>query len=179
MRLFRCLYQGVSVISEFDYEQRAKVGILYENFREHDPPQSALIPFLQDVQSEFGYLPKATIEEVSKLLQVSTSHVYGVATFYHQFRLRPKGRYLVTVCRGTACHVKGSENINEIIRRELGIEPESDTSQDGLFTVQQVRCVGACSLAPVMKIGEEFYGGLTPVKVRRILSSYRHKKVDP
>jgi NADH-quinone oxidoreductase subunit E len=113
------------------------------------------------------------LERVSQLLRLPTSHIYGVATFYHQFRLRPKGRHMITVCRGTACHVKGSLEVNELVLNELGITPPADTSKDGVFTLQQVRCVGACSLAPVMKIDDEFYGNLDPAKVRRILSKYR------
>jgi NADH-quinone oxidoreductase subunit E len=135
--------------------------------------QSTLIPLLQDVQSELGYLPEEALERVSQLLRLPTSHIYGVVTFYHQFRLRPKGRHMITVCRGTACHVKGSLEVNELVLSELGITPPTDTSKDGVFTLQQVRCVGACSLAPVMKIDDEFYGNLDPAKVRRILSKYR------
>lgn len=137
-----------------------------------------LIPLLQDIQSELGYLPEQALERVSQLLRLPTSHIYGVATFYHQFRLRPQGRHMITVCRGTACHVKGSLEVNELILGELGITPPTDTSKDGVFTLQQVRCVGACSLAPVMKIDEEFYGNLDPAKVRRILSKYKADGAD-
>jgi NADH-quinone oxidoreductase subunit E len=147
----------------------------FERYRHQDNKQTMLIPLLQDIQSELGYLPEQALERVSRLLKLPTSHVYGVATFYHQFRLRPKGRHMITVCRGTACHVKGSLEVNELIMSELGITPPMDTSKDGVFTLQQVRCVGACSLAPVMKIDEEFYGNMDPAKVRRILSKYRRE----
>lgn len=154
---------------------RLIVDRVFEKYRCHDNIQSTLIPLLQDVQSELGYLPEQALERVSQLLNLSTSHIYGVATFYHQFRLRPKGRHMITVCRGTACHVKGSLEVNELIMSELGIAPPMDTSRDGVFTLQQVRCVGACSLAPVMKIDDEFYGNLEPAKVRRILSRYKEE----
>jgi len=155
---------------------RLIVDRAFEQYRDHDNKQSTLIPLLQEVQSKIGYLPEQALERVSQLLNLSTSHIYGVATFYHQFRLRPKGRHMITVCRGTACHVKGSLEVNELIMSELGIAPPTDTSKNGLFTLQQVRCVGACSLAPVMKIDEEFYGNLDPAKVRRILSRYNEEE---
>lgn len=156
---------------------RAAVDEIFGRYRHsHDPLHSALIPLLQEVQDELGFLPEAALERVSRLLNLSTSHVYGVVTFYHQFRLRPKGKHLITVCRGTACHVKGASKVNDVLEEELGITPVVDTSEDGLFTVQQVRCVGACSLAPVIKIDEEFYGNMDPVKMRNILAVYRKKE---
>ncbi len=149
------------------------VDRVFERYRNEDPIQSALIPILQNVQSELGYLPEPALDRVSQLLRLPTSHVYGVVTFYHQFRLRPKGRHLITVCRGTACHVKGSKEVYELLMKELGVTSSSDTSKDGLFTLQQVRCVGACSLAPVMKIDETFYGNIDKAKMLRILSQHR------
>ena len=152
---------------------RLIVDDVYQRHKNSEPPQSELIPLLQDVQSELGYLPEAALERVSHLLKLPASHVYGVATFYHQFRLRPKGRHLITICRGTACHVQGSHGVNEFLWSELGINPQEDTSDDGLFTIQQVRCVGACGLAPVIKIDENFYGKMDPSKMRRILAKFK------
>lgn len=149
------------------------VDMVFERHRHRHPIQSTLIPILQDIQSELGYLPEPAMERVSQLLRISTSHIYGVVTFYHQFRLKPKGKHLISVCRGTACHVKGSLNINDFLINELKITSQVDTSEDGLFTLQQVRCVGACSLAPVIKIDEDFYGNVDPAKERQILSKYR------
>ncbi len=149
-----------------------EIDAIYSKYRDYNPPKSAVIPLLQEIQSEVGYISEPIIEHVSGLMGLPTSHIYGVATFYHQFRLTPKGKHLVTVCMGTACHVKGSQSVYELLRDELGIN-DIDTSSDGLFTLQQVRCVGACSLAPVMKIDDTFYGGLDKNKVKRILNEYR------
>jgi NADH-quinone oxidoreductase subunit E len=152
---------------------RLVVDRVYERYQDRKPIQSALIPVLQGVQHELGYIPEEALERVSQLLGLPTSHVYGVATFYHQFRLVPRGRHMITVCRGTACHVKGSLEVNELIMSELGITEKSDTSRDGVFTLQQVRCVGACGLAPVIKVDDQFYGNVDPAKVRGILARYR------
>jgi len=146
--------------------------------RDYYPIQSALIPILQDVQNEIGYLPMEVLERVSELLKLSTGHVYGVATFYHQFRLTPKGKHAITTCRGTACHVRGSGDIHGFLLHQLRIVPPNDTSDDGLFSVQQVRCIGACSLAPVIVIDDEVYGRVDPVKLPRILLKYRKQKED-
>ena len=152
---------------------RLVVDRVFEKYRDQNPIQSALIPVLQGVQSELGYISEQALDRVSQLLGLPTSHVYGVATFYHQFRLVPRGRHMITVCRGTACHVKGSLEVNELIKDELGITEQSDTSRDGVFTLQQVRCVGACGLAPVIKVDDEFYGNMDLAKVRGILAKYR------
>ncbi|OGD45779.1 hypothetical protein A3K69_05305 [Candidatus Bathyarchaeota archaeon RBG_16_57_9] len=152
---------------------RVVVDRVFEKYRDQNPIQSALIPVLQGVQAELGYIPEQALDRVSQLLGLPTSHVYGVATFYHQFRLVPRGQHMITVCRGTACHVKGSLEVNELIKNELGITEQSDTSRDGLFTLQQVRCVGACGLAPVIKVDDEFFGKMDPAKVRAILAKYR------
>jgi NADH-quinone oxidoreductase subunit E len=152
---------------------RLVVDRVFEKYMDQNPIQSALIPVLQGVQSELGYIPEEALDRVSQLLGLPTSHVYGVATFYHQFRLVPRGQHMITVCRGTACHVKGSLEVNELIMNELGITEQSDTSKDGLFTLQQVRCVGACGLAPVIKVDDQFYGNMNPTKVRSILAKYR------
>jgi NADH-quinone oxidoreductase subunit E len=162
-------------MSEASESYRNVVDRVFERYRNEEPIQSALIPILQNVQSELGYLPEPALDRVSQLLRLPTSHVYGVVTFYHQFRLRPKGRHMITVCRGTACHVKGSLEVYEFLMKELGITSGSDTSKDGLFTLQQVRCVGACSLAPVIKFDETFYGNLDNTKVQKILSQYREE----
>ncbi len=152
---------------------KSLVDTVFERHRHRHPIKSSLIPILQDIQSELGYIPEPALERVSQLLRISTSHIYGVTTFYHQFRLKPKGKHLISVCRGTACHVKGSLKINDFLVKELKTTDQVDTSEDGLFTLQQVRCVGACSLAPVLKIDEDFYGNVDIAKARQILSKYR------
>jgi NADH-quinone oxidoreductase subunit E len=152
--------------------QLDKIDTIFNNYKDYVPLKSAVIPLLQEIQTEVGYISMPIIEHVSRLMELPTSHIYGVATFYHQFRLTPKGKHLITVCMGTACHVKGSQSVYDLLQEELGIK-DTDTSSDGLFTLQQVRCVGACSLAPVMKIDDTFYGGLDKNKVRSILQEIR------
>ncbi|MCK5076901.1 MAG: NADH-quinone oxidoreductase subunit NuoE [Calditrichia bacterium] len=134
--------------------------------------QSAIIPLLQDVQDIYGYLPEEKVIEVAKHCHVTISHIYGVATFYNQFRLNPLGKNLIRVCRGTACHVKGSKQILDRLEQELGIKA-GETTKDKMFTIETVACIGACSIAPVITVGEEFHGRLEAKDVPKILKSYR------
>jgi NADH-quinone oxidoreductase subunit E len=137
---------------------------------------SPLIPILQAIQREQGYLSKDALRLVSEKTGASLSHVYGVATFYHQFRLKPEGKHQISICRGTACHVAGVSDLYNILVKELDIDPPEDTSKDGLFTLHEVRCLGACSLAPVIKVDETVYGKLTQKKLQNILKQYREDK---
>ena len=145
----------------------------YQRHKHHNPSQSGLIIMLQEVQDEIGYLPREALEKTSELMVIPLSHIYGVATFFHQFRLRPRGIHTITVCRGTACHVQGSEDLTKLLYQTLKLKDGEDTTQDGLFTVMQVRCLGACGLAPIMKVDEEFYGKVNAVSLPKILSKYR------
>jgi len=133
----------------------------------------SLITVLQKTQDIYGYLPKEAVSEVSKRLSIPASKVYGVATFYTQFRFEPVGKYFIQLCQGTACHVNGSEIIEKTIKEELGIS-DGETTSDGLFSLKNVACLGCCSLSPVMMINGETYGSLTASKVRDILSSLRN-----
>lgn len=152
---------------------RELVDRVYPNYANYTPAQSALIPLLQEVQAEAGYLPAAALTRVSELLHIPPSQVYGVATFYHQFRLRPKGEHMITVCRGTACHVRESLEVYNFLNQQLGITPPQDTSPDGAFTIQQVRCLGACGLAPVIKVDETVFGKVDNAKIRGILRAMK------
>jgi len=138
-----------------------------------DSSSNPLIPVLQRLQEEEGYLSKESLQAVSELLGVSLSRVYGVATFYHQFRLRPEGLHRICVCKGTACHIAGSQELLDWLRGELGLRPGEDSSPDGLFTLQEVRCLGACSLAPVVKIDDEVLGKASPEALKALLDRYR------
>jgi len=129
---------------------------------------SALITILQDIQEIHGYLPEPELKKVSSHAGLPMSRIYGVATFYNQFRLRPLGKYVIRVCRGTACHVKGSFDILNLLENELGIKA-GETSKDLLFTIETVACIGACSIAPVIAIGDEFYGHLDSKKLKKLL----------
>ena len=129
-----------------------------------------LMHILQEAQGIYGYLPMPVQKKIAEALGKSLSEVYGVVTFYSQFSLNPKGKHRISV--GTACYVKGSDKILEEVEKELGIKC-GECTEDGLFSIDSCRCVGACGLAPVMMIGDEVYGKLTPDKVKGILDSYK------
>lgn len=132
----------------------------------------ALIPLLQEVQNLEGYLKKDTMKYVSEQMNISAAEIYGVATFYSMFRLKPKGKHTVRVCKGTACHVSGANAILNSIREHLKLENDDDTTGDGQFTVLEVACLGCCSLAPVIMIGDQTYGTLTPESVPAVLDRF-------
>ncbi len=135
-----------------------------------------LIPLLQLAQESYGYIPEAAIMSISKALRQSPADIYGVITFYSQFRLKPLGKYVIKVCDGTACHVNDSLGVIRVIEEELKIAA-NETTTDGLFTLQKVACLGCCSLAPVMMINNETYGKLTNKKVQQVLTEYRRSSV--
>lgn len=135
----------------------------------------SLIPVLQKTQEVYGYLPKPVLERIANSLRVPATTVYGVATFYAQFRLKPMGKHIIRVCHGTACHVAGADKITEAFARELGVE-EGQTTLDRLFTLESVACLGCCSLSPVAMIGEETYGRLSGDRVAKIVAEYRDRE---
>ena len=139
--------------------------------------RDSLIPLLQEVQQQHGYLSREAVVRVGQHLRLPASKIYGVATFYNQFRFQPQGKFHIQVCRGTACHVKGSAAILDAIQRELKVEA-GQTTRDGLFSLEVVACIGACGLAPVICINGEFHAGVTTQKVTKILDSYRRKAAD-
>lgn len=155
-----------------------KTAAKKENFSyrlwRYDGQPGELIPLLQSAQDHFGYIPRRAIEYIAGVTGIPESDIYGVITFYSQFRLRPMGRYVIRVCAGTACHVSGARLIRETVEDELGIE-EGDTTEDGLFTLNTVACIGCCSLAPVIMVNDDTHGRLTPASVRKILRDYRKK----
>lgn len=131
-----------------------------------------LIPILQDVQRTVGWLSPDAIDRIAKHLSISRSNVYGVATFYAQFRFKPIGRYHVKVCCGTACHVRGADRILERLEEDLEIEGGA-TTEDGKFSLEEVACFGSCALAPVIVVNEKAYGRMTCQKVERVLKGLR------
>ncbi len=137
--------------------------------------RDSLIPILQEVQEALGFISRESVVQIGAHLNLPTSKIYGVATFYNQFRFEAKGRYHILVCRGTACHVKGSAAVLESIEKSLGI-PAGSTTRDGLFSLEVVACLGACGLAPLICINEEFYGNVESDKIDEILDSYRRKE---
>ena len=153
-------------------DQREKYVQLQEAINRHKGEPGALMPVLQEAQNIFGYVPLDVQEQIADGLDTTLSEVYGVATFYSQFSLEPKGQYVVGVCLGTACYVKGSKNILERLAKELDVKVGS-TTKDGRFTLRDTRCLGACGLAPVMMINDEVYGRLTPDEIPAIIAKYR------
>ena len=127
---------------------------------EHNPQK--LIAILQEMQEEYSYLPEEIMTFVATALEISPATVYGVATFYSHFTLAPKGKHVVRLCDGTACHVKKSEDLLDALQKELGLSKDKQTTDDGLFTVETVACLGACGLAPVLVVGEDVHGLMTP-----------------
>lgn len=141
----------------------------------YDGAPGELIPLLQSAQDHFGYIPRRAISYISGVTGIPESEVYGVITFYAQFRLQPMGKHVIRACAGTACHVSGAQLIRETIEDELGVEV-GDTTEDGLFTLNTVACIGCCSLAPVIMVDDGTHGRLTPASVRKILREYRRKE---
>ena len=133
----------------------------------------ALMPIMQRAQDIFGYLPEDVQNIIAKGLDIPVSDVYGVATFYAQFNLEPKGKYIISVCRGTACYVKGAQLVLDKLEEVLGV-PAGSTTPDGMFTLNATRCLGACGLAPVIMVNDDVYGRLTPEQVAGIIAKYRN-----
>ena len=138
---------------------------------DHKDMQGALIPVLHEAQSIYGYLPYEVMKRIAEGLQIPVAKVYGVATFYSQFSLEKKGKYRINVCMGTACYVKGSGDILNKFRERLGIEV-GECTDDGLFSLESCRCIGACGLAPVITINDEVYGRLTEKDIDAIFDKY-------
>ncbi len=153
-------------------EQAAR---LQEVIKESRSTPGCLMHILQEAQAIYGYLPLPVQQTIAQGLNVSLSEVYGVATFYSQFSLKPKGKYRVSVCLGTACYVKGSDKILKEVEEQLGIKC-GECTEDGLFSLDSCRCVGACGLAPVMMINEDVHGRLIADMVKGILDGYRRRE---
>lgn len=152
--------------------KKSDLTLLNETLEKYKNIKGSLITVLQKAQEIYGYLPTDVIYRIAEEMSLTPAKVMGVATFYTQFRFKPVGKYLIMLCQGTACHVNGSERIEKTINEELGIS-DGETTEDGLFTLKNVACLGCCSLSPVMMINEETYGSLTPEKVKAILRSLR------
>ena len=149
-------------------EQEAK---LLEVIAQYKDQKGALMPIMQEAQEIYGYLPYQVQKIISDQTGIPIEKIYGVATFYAQFSMSPKGKYVVSVCLGTACYVKGSGNVLEEVEKQLGIS-DGECTPDGKFSLETCRCVGACGLAPVMIVGGDVYGKMTPDMVKDILAKY-------
>jgi len=139
-------------------------------FSKYEGKRENIIPILQKVQEEYTYLPDDMMAKIAKYTRVPASDIYGVATFYAQFRFTPTGKNIISVCRGTACHVRGAPRIFEELIEQVGLDDEG-TTEDMEYTVETVACVGCCALAPVLTINEEVHGDLTKQKVRKLIQA--------
>ena len=157
------------------FEMKDKVNEIIEV---HGNDKSSIITVLQDIQEEYSYLPMEVLEYVSYKMDVSPSKIFGIATFYENFSLEPKGKYIIKICDGTACHVRKSIPILEALRKELSLSNAKKTTDDMLFTLETVSCLGACGLAPVLTINEKVYGSMTPDTTVAVLNSIREENKD-
>ena len=146
-----------------------------DKFLEDLPEKDNLIQMLNEIQEHYGYVPMDVQKQLSEYLNVPMAEIYGVITFYSRFSLKPKGKYNVSVCLGTACFVKGSQKIMDRLQEKLGIKP-GETTKDGLFSIEETRCVGACGLAPVFTINGEVYGKATVQKLDQVIDELMKEK---
>lgn len=142
--------------------------------RQHDSQKKALIAILQDIQAEYRYLPPDALRAVARALKIPLIDVIGVATFYRAFSLKPRGKHVVTVCLGTACHVRGGPKILEEFERKLGVKA-GETTPDKHITLETVACLGCCAIGPVVVVDSDYHAQTTTLKVGRILAKYAHK----
>lgn len=152
-------------------DEGAKLEALQKAFEKYRGAKGTLIPLLQEAQEIYGYLPKEVMELVSKEVKVPFSKTFGVATFYAQFHLKPRGRNIIRVCQGTACHVRGGARVFEGVQESLGIK-KNETTEDLRYTLETVACIGACGLAPAMMVNDDTHGRLSPEKAAEILKQY-------
>lgn len=139
-----------------------------EAVKKYGGKRSCLIQILHEVQREYRYLPEPALRNISEAMDIPLTDIYGVATFFKAFSLEPKGKHVITCCMGTACHVRNSPGVLDELRRTLGIEP-SETTEDMMFTLETVNCLGACALGPVVVVDGKYHGEVTPAKVKKIL----------
>jgi NADH:ubiquinone oxidoreductase subunit E len=151
-----------------------KIAAIVDNYKGE---KGILISILQDIQAEYHYLPEEALRYLSGELKIPLSQIYAVATFYTAFSLKPKGRHMIHLCTGTACHVKGAERILTSLENKLGITA-GETTSDGQFSMEKVRCLGCCSLSPVMAIDKTVYGHLSPEETGKIFKKYSRKGED-
>jgi len=153
--------------------------LLYKKIDEivalHAKEKPPIVAILQDIQEEYRYLPKECFEYLAKKLKVSSAKIYGVATFYENFSLEPKGKYVIKICDGTACHVRKSIPILNELRKELGLSAEKHTTDNLQFTVETVSCLGACGLAPVITVNDKVHAAMTPEKTKDLLNFLREE----
>lgn len=156
-----------------------EINDFYDNLvKKYKHKKGKLIPLLQEIQLKESYLSKDTIRKISDLFDINISEIYGVVTFYSIFRLKPLGKYIIKICKGTACHVSGADSIINTLKSILKIENEEDTSSDKLFTITEVACLGCCSLAPAIMINDKIFGNLDSEKTNSIIQDFIEKELE-
>jgi len=160
--------EDTELLKEFTPEQVAKLGSIIEKFK---GKPGGLIPVLEEAQVALEYIPMSVQKKIATGLNLPLSRVYGVVTFYSFFTMTPRGKHTVRVCLGTACYVRGGKAISETLEKQFGIK-EGETTADRMFTLESVRCLGACGLGPVIVVDDEVHGRIKPAKVKEVLSQY-------
>lgn len=156
----------MKIDSSIDYNETIKIIRKYPNEKKFT------LAILQDIQKEYGFIPKEVMTKISDYLNIPLSDIYSMSTFYKALSLKEKGKYIIKVCNGTACHIRGSNSLIEELTDILNIAPE-ETTEDGLFSIEIVNCLGACALAPVMVVNGKYYGSMTKEKVKTVIDEYR------
>ena len=159
-------------MTEATQERMDQLMAFMDEVAQNEYAESYLIAVLHKAQELYGYLPEDVMDQVAEKMQIPTAHIWGVATFYHYFNLKPVGKHIVSVCMGTACYVKGADKVLDALKNELGV-PVGETTEDKLFTLQEARCLGACGIAPVIMIDDKIYGELNPKKTVDLINQYR------
>lgn len=156
--------------------EKINYELIDEILAKYGNDKSKIISIMQDVQGEYRYLPKEVLQYIAKKVGISEAKIFGVATFYGNFSLEAKGKYVIRVCRGTACHVRRSDKILDTIYEETGLGPDKTTTDDGMFTIEIVSCLGACGLSPVIMVNDTVHPQMTPEKAKALLTELREKE---
>lgn len=164
------------MVVETKVREKPSFAVIDAIAHKHNIEPGAVIPILQEIQDAYGYIPPVALQRIAENMNVAASELFGIVTFYAQFRLEPLGKNLIKVCHGTACHLNGAERISLALSQEVGAK-EGETSNDGQFTVERVACLGCCSLAPCMMVNKKVHGRLTPEAIRKIVGQVREVEV--
>jgi len=160
------------MVIETKQEKIPSYSVIDAIIYKHNIQPGAVIPILQEIQEEYGYVPGAALVRIASSLNIAVSEIYGIVTFYSQFRLQPAGKFLIKVCHGTACHLNGAERVASVLAQVTGAK-EGETSSDNIFTVERVACLGCCSLAPCLSVNDEVHGRLSSEDVGKVLDQYQ------
>lgn len=164
------------MVTETRAREKPSFAVIDAIVHKHNVQPGAVIPVLQEIQDAYGYVPPVVIERIAENMGIPASEIYGIVTFYGQFRLQPIGKNLIKVCHGTACHLSGAERIAQALAQAVGVR-EGETSPDGMFTVERVACLGCCSLAPCIMLNGEVHGRLTPEAIGKLARQVREKEI--